>query len=540
VKKYLIGTALILFFVSSITAQTALLGNWTGGFWLEGNWVIVDVNLKREKDDLNGTADVAFPSYANSISARNVGLNTVRFDSSKIEFEIPFNTEKIVFRGQIRGETISGKFEYGTTKGDFGLIRVVYPDSERLTKFYGIYQVAPDRFVSVFRPLGDPRTLSFIDYKTGQIGTLWSSVRESEFFSGAGRNISFPVTLRVSFEQDTNGSIKSLVWQTSDETAFMAQKIRLKEERIIFKNGNITLGGTLISPAKTGKHPVVIVTPGDYGNNRESLRFFAHHYVSQGIAAFVFDSRGAGESTGTSGLNSFSDLANDVIAGVEALKVRQEVNPRKIGLFGFSNSAWTVSLAASRSNDVSFLILQSFIGVEPWKQDVFRAVNQLRIDNFPESTIKQGANFVRLKFETARTGEGWEHLQTIMEKSRSESWFAYMNMSRSLERLRLVYATFMTYDPVPALEKLNIPVLAYWGENDSYVPVAESVAIFKQAMAKAGNKNYTIKIYPKGRHDLVEGESGSPRISARLNNFPRGFWKMKTDWVKKLIKDSKL
>ena len=527
------------FLWQSVAAQSLIEGNWTGGFWLDGNWVAVDISLKQEKENFSGAADIVFPSYSSSVSARGVNLSSLKTDSSKIEFEIPFNTGKIVFQGRLQGETIAGKFEYGTAKGDLGLARAVFPNPEALEKYYGVYRVAPDRFISVFRALGDPRTLNYVDYKTGKIGTLWASVREDRFFSGAGRAISFPITLRVAFDKHANGTIENLSWQSAGEPELKAQKIELKEERITFKNGNITLGGTLILPPAKGRHPVVIVTPGDYGTNRNGLRMFAHNYVSRGIAALIFDSRGAGESTGTANSSSFSDLANDVLAGVEFLKTREDINPRQIGLFGFSNSAWTVGLAASRSKDVSFLVLQSFVGVLPWKQEIFRAETQLRVDNFPESTIKQGADFMRLKFEVARTGKGWEQLQAIMEKSRGERWLAYTNMSRSLERLRQVYETSMTYDHVPALEKLKIPILLYWGGNDTYLPVAESIAVFKQAMAKAGNKNYTIKIFPKGRHDLVEGESGSPGISARLKSFPAGFWKIQTDWLLKHVKVSK-
>jgi pimeloyl-ACP methyl ester carboxylesterase len=80
---------------------------------------------------------------------------------------------------------------------------------------------------------------------------------------------------------------------------------------------------------------------------------------------------------------------------------------------------------------------------------------------------------------------------------------------------------------------LKIPVLAFWGVNDSYLPVTESVAIFHAAMGKAGNKQYTVRIFPNGRHDLVEGDTGSPSTGARLKKFPQGFWRSITDWVTK-------
>jgi len=94
---------------------------------------------------LSGTADVVFPSYSNSVSARNVNLTSLKTDSSKIEFEIPIDSEKITFRGQAQSETIFGRFEYAAVNGDFGLARVVYPRPEALEKYYGIYQVAPER-----------------------------------------------------------------------------------------------------------------------------------------------------------------------------------------------------------------------------------------------------------------------------------------------------------------------------------------------------------------------------------------------------------
>src|SRR4029078_2320808 len=125
----------------------------------------------------------------------------------------------------------------------------------------------------------------------------------------------------------------------------------------------------------------------------------AHHYVSHGIGAFIFDSRGRGESTGQINSSSFSDLADDLLAAITTLKSNPNVDPKQIGLFGFSNSCFFVTLAASRSRDVAFLILQSLVAVVPaWKQECYRAETQLRVDGFPEDTVKKGADFMRLKY----------------------------------------------------------------------------------------------------------------------------------------------
>ena len=538
--RNLIGVALVLLLDSISTTyhaaqqQQQLEGNWTGGFWLDGNWVAVNVRFNRQNENPGGTADIIFPFYRGRENAINVVLDSVKQTADGLHFEIRVGARKAVFDARQDDGTISGSYVYDESKGTFGLTHWANVTTDTLEKYYGTYRVSPDRAISISQGWSDPQTLIYVDYKTGQIGTLWAT-SENEFFSGAGRGVSFPVVLRVSFDKDANGKVKKLLWQTENEPKLTAQKIEAKEERINFRNGDITLGGTLILPVAKERYPVIIITPGDFGNNRNQLRFFAHNYVSRGIAALVFDSRGAGESTGVVESNSFSDLANDVLAIVQFLKTREDINQKQIGLFGFSNSAWTVSLAASRSKDVSFLILQSFSGVPPWKQESFRAETQLRVDNFPESTVKQGADFMRLKFEAAQTGAGWEQIQKIMNRATGESWLAYTNPPRSLERLQQFWQRSATYNPVPALENLNIPVLAYWGGKDTYVPAPESIAVFKQAMAKAGNKNYVVNIYPNGRHDLVEGESGSPSISTRLKNFPAGFWKMKANWLLKHV-----
>lgn len=525
--------ALLLSGISTICnaapPQQQMEGSWTGGFWQDGNWVAVNVRFMRQNENPAGTADIISP-FGGSENAINVALDGVKQTADGLHFEIPVGARKAVFDVRLAGDTISGNYAYDASKGTFGLTRVANVTIAMLEKYYGAYRVSPDRVISILRGWNYARTLNYVDYKTGRVGTLWAS-SETEFFSGDGLAVSFPATLRVSFEKDASGKVRSLLWQTTNEANLTAQRIEFTEERITFNNGDIKIGGTLILPATRGRHPVVIVTPGDYGTNRNQLRLWAHHYASLGIAALIFDSRGAGDSTGSVNTGSFSDLANDVLAIVQSLKTREDINPKQIGLFGFSNSTFTVTLASSRSTDVSFLILQSLVGVVGWKQESFRAETQLRADNFPESIVKQGADFMRLKFNVARSGEGWEQLQAVMEKARGERWLAYTNPPNNVERLKQRYETVMTYDPVPAIENLHIPVLALWGDRDTFLPVPETVAAFKRAMAKAGNKNYVVRVYPNATHSLLESNTDRTSTGGKEKNYIPGLWKMKTDWL---------
>ena len=526
--------------------QPPLEGTWTGGFLLNGNWVAVNLRFASPGDSAGDRADLLLPSYGGGENVLNVPLENLKKVPTALHVEIPVRTGRVLFDGAVSPQNekeISGTFVYGTVRGTFGVTRWAYVPVDSLEKYYGAYRVHPDHVISILRGWGHPRTLNYVDYKTGQVGTLWPAP-QGIFYSGDGLSVSYPIALKVTFDEDDAGDVTGLSWKSwspyrsssahtreTDVTKIGADKLDFTEERITCRNGDVTIGGTLILPEGTGRHPVVIVTPGDYGTNRNQLRLWAHNYVSHGVAAFVFDSRGAGQSTGSVGANSFSDLANDVLACVRALKARNDVEPHGIGLFGFSNSAWTVSLAASRSPDVAFLILQSLSGVVPWKQELFRAETQLRVDGFPESVVKQGADFMRQKFEVARTGEGWEQLQAVMQNAANQRWVPYTNPPASFERIRLNYQKAMTYDPVPSLEALKIPILAMWGDKDTYVPVPESVAIFKGAMAKAGNKDYVTKIYPNCSHSLLVTKTGSPSTGGTERNFQAGLWDMEADWV---------
>jgi dienelactone hydrolase len=510
-----------------------LQGTWTGGFMLREAWVAVNLRVAAPGDSAGDTADLLFPSYGGAENAINVAVEALNQTPNSVHFEVPAaRNQRVVFDGRADDASITGKFVHGQTTGTFGLTRWTRLPLDSLEKYYGAYRVSPDRVISILRGWGTPRSLNFVDYKTGEVGTLWPSSGR-EFYAGVGLFVSFPVALRVSFDQESAGNVTTLSWQPRNAARFTARKLDFKEERLTCQNGDVILGGTLILPEGASRHPVVIIVPGDFGTNRNQLRLWAHDYASRGIAALVFDSRGAGESTGRVGLNTFSDMADDVLAWVKTLRARDDVRPDAVGLFGFSNSAWTVSLASSRSAGVAFLILQSLPGVVPWKQDIFRAETQLRVDGFSETEVKQGADFTRRKFEVARTGQGWEEIESIMRTE--PRWLPYTNPPSSLERSRQSYESVMTYDPVPALEKLRIPILALWGAKDTYVPVPETVTIFKRAMAKAGNRAYTAKIFPGCTHSLLVDTTGSPSTGGTERNFAPGLWKMEADWVLKHV-----
>jgi pimeloyl-ACP methyl ester carboxylesterase len=230
------------------------------------------------------------------------------------------------------------------------------------------------------------------------------------------------------------------------------------------------------------------------------------------VAVLFYDKRGVNASTGTR-TESIADLATDALASVEWLKTREEINPKKIGLHGHSQGGWVVPEAASRSKDVAFIIAGAASGWDTFKNGEYEVRSNAADANLSQSEMEQALALYKLGNRVLlANGVGWNDWRAAVIKSKDEKWFRFARSSSSLSEMndanRERIMAFVNrerrtfYDPVPAWEKITIPVLVYEGEWDRDVPAKESVTIIDTALKKGGNKNYTIKLFPKAQHGL--------------------------------------
>ena len=119
---------------------------------------------------------------------------------------------------------------------------------------------------------------------------------------------------------------------------------------VTFRNGPVTLSGTLCIPRSPGRHAAVVLLQGSGGETRWGTnRFIADRFARAGIAALVYDKRGSGTSTGDWKLSSYDDLANDAIAGIDLLASRPDIDAKRIGLHGHSEGGIIAPIAAVRA-----------------------------------------------------------------------------------------------------------------------------------------------------------------------------------------------
>ena len=288
----------------------------------------------------------------------------------------------------------------------------------------------------------------------------------------------------------------------------------VRSEDVRFRNGEVTLAGTLFLPAGTGKHPAIVIFHGSGAETRNN--FMANWFAEQGVACLTYDKRGTGESGGDFQKIPFPELTDDGLAAVALLKSRPEVDAAQIGVWGLSQGGWLGPLAASQSKNIAFVIAVSGPGVNPGEQMIFYYGRQLHYRGVADAEISEASDLRRKVWRFLSTGTGHDDAAAALARSQSRPWFAELQsqqdglfkasaasiLNDKSKRETNWFKYEISYDPTVALRKLTVPALFIFGEADDLVPVHESVAIIRHTLTEAGHHDFTIKVFPDANHGI--------------------------------------
>lgn len=275
------------------------------------------------------------------------------------------------------------------------------------------------------------------------------------------------------------------------------------KEEITFQNENVLLKGTLSKPDMTGPYPVVIVAHTSAAGTRDFgvYQHLADVLLDCGVAVFIFDRRGSGDSTGKFETATFFDLAADMQAAIDYLKLRSDIDPKHIGLWGMSQGGWIAPLTAANSGDVAFVIAISAVGVSPAEQMNFSAEYELREKKISEKTISQMLELRGLVDDYFRGIANRSEVQDKLNEFRNEAWLslAYLDGPLPEDPTAVKWYQEMDFDPIPSIQKINVPVLLLYGECDPWVPIAKSIARWEEF----GPKDLTIHQIKGANHFMI-------------------------------------
>jgi hypothetical protein len=339
---------------------------------------------------------------------------------------------------------------------------------------------------------------------------------------GPAFNTESPAELTVRFSKDKQGTVTGITLRRADGTETFAAPIPLRKEEVSFEQADAKLVGTLITPQSKGPHPAIILLHGSGPLTRDKFGPYPYFFSSLGLAVLVYDKRGSGASTGLRMDASTAtvmkpahypdDLANDALAALRFLQQRKDIDPNRIGVWGTSEGGMLAIQVAARSKDVVFAINSSGFMEPLWETLRYQVEPVLRDAGVSKAGIQRQVAFIDLWLSVARTGQGWDEFQRREQEiiQTDGSWF-FQSRGKytSLEEMRWDWDHILTFNPLPALEKVTCPVLGLFGELDPLTPAEKTADNMRRVLTEAGHKDFTIKIFPKAGHSLSELPSKS-------------------------------
>ena len=144
------------------------------------------------------------------------------------------------------------------------------------------------------------------------------------------------------------------------------------------------------------KIPAVIICHG-IGANKSDFTELAVFLAKRGYIALLFDFRAHGESEG--GRTSLGHLEQkDIVAALDLLKARPEVDPGRIGIYGFSMGGSTAILTAAQTRAFSAVVVDSaFTSLRDQARDAITGFYHLPSFPFLQLTVTG----YRLYFQTS-------------------------------------------------------------------------------------------------------------------------------------------
>lgn len=331
------------------------------------------------------------------------------------------------------------------------------------------------------------------------------------------------------------------------------------EEEVSYKNAkdNVKLAGTLTFPKNGGKFPAVILITGSGAQDRDETVYghkpflvTADYLTRRGIAVLRVDDRGMGGSEMGSKDATSENFAEDVLAGIEFLKSRKEIDAKKIGLIGHSEGGMIAPMVAARSKDAAFIVLMAGLGQTG--ADVIYTQTGLLLKAEGESDfaaaemVKALKNVMAIlksepddKLAGQRINDALDKQKSGLRDERQKEFAPLEAKIRSQIPIYVMpwFRYFVAFDPQPVLKKVKIPVLAVNGENDLQVAAKENLDLIAAALKAGKNKDVTVVSFPKLNHLFQTSETGSPAEYQKIEETisPRVLETI-SDWILKRVK----
>ena len=256
-------------------------------------------------------------------------------------------------------------------------------------------------------------------------------------------------------------------------------------DKIITVGSGVDLAATLTLPAGRGPHAAIVPLHPASERSRDQMLFrhLAEVLPRRGIAVLRYDRRGDDVP--------FEDQVADANSALDVLRAHSDIDPSRIGLWGFSQGAWIAPMVAAASDRVAFLVLLASTGVSPAEQMRYGTVKHARLAGYGDDVARR---IVELRgalegFQRGRLPR--DQAQRAIDAAANEPWFEHAYVRRELPDEPGFWPD-MDFDPAAVFARVRVPTLLFYGEDDEWQPIDASIAAWKRAAAAAGNDDLTV------------------------------------------------
>ncbi len=204
-------------------------------------------------------------------------------------------------------------------------------------------------------------------------------------------------------------------------------------------------------PPAEGKYPGVLLVPGYQGRAVDYLHL-GRLLAAEGIASVAVTQPGFGKSNGKADYVGPKTIAA-LTAGFNKLKQEKFVDPKRMGIFGYSRGGMAASLLAVKLKDLKAVVLGA--GVYDFK----RAYDEIKIEGITAN----------MKRESGMTEKAIKERSSVLQ-----------------------------------MHRLQAPVLILHGEKDENVPVSQAL-LLRDRLTEL-KKDFEIKLFPNAAHAIPRAE----------------------------------
>ncbi len=463
-------------------------GNWVGGIEVAGKYVFLRGRIERKGGKFSAVIDAPLRGRSASTEALTI--------AKTVSLRLPIDDNSLHFEGLAAADCISGIVVRadGTKVGEGSLHRWTPVDTKILSLYSGAYSIDENRIITI----QDGRfALYYYDSGTGRYGIAYPS-GPTEFFLGSAALRFDSVVLRISFVTNAEGRALALRVTDGGATSLEGRRANgFRIEDVIVPNADIRLGATLRLPRSSNRHVGIVLIHGSGPQDRNGfnggLRIHADELARRGLTVATYDKRGVGSSTGSFDGTTYEQLTADAVGVVRYLRARSDLGLTRIG----------VSAA------------------------------QLRAEGLDEATIRGGTTLQILKFYYARTEIGWEGYQEYYQRYHQAPWFEEIIGSPATKESTAwgFWRAINVIEPSEFWRQVRVPSLVIFGGRDRLSPVDRSSVLFREAMTKARNQRFEVKVFPQATHDMHEDPTGAINQMTEIQRYQPGYFDFLFRWI---------